>query len=134
MKKKHMLRTGLLLAAFCLALTSCNSSGPSDDPPDPGEETLPKYLSVDRAPVYADVDETVYTTYYFDSVSGSDENTGTDESSPKRTVAAAQALIESAATRPPAAVQGGLRFDGKFTITGHTAAEKTPVDRFVVTE
>lgn len=101
MKKKHMLRTGLLLAAFCLALTSCNSSGPSDDPPDPGEETLPKYLSVDRAPVYADVDETVYTTYYFDSVSGSDENTGTDESSPKRTVAAAQALIESAATRPP---------------------------------
>lgn len=137
MKKKHMLRTGLLLAAFCLALTSCNSSGPSDDPPDPGEETLPKYLSVDRAPVYADVDETVYTTYYFDSVSGSDENTGTDESSPKRTVSAAQALIESAGDTPTQLLfKAGCEFDGKFTITGHTAAEETPliVSSYGVTE
>ena len=128
MKKKWMLTA--LAAVFCL--TACHTDGAhhtdgAQEKP-PAEETLPAYTALSHAPDYAAADESAYTTYYFDSVSGDDANAGTEESAPKKTIAAAQAVIEAAGSTPTRLLfKAGSEFSGKFTVKGHTAAAETPL-------
>lgn len=93
--RKRLLCIAALSAAFLLA--GCNTGGaPADNGIDVEYEDVPTPASY--AAISSDIS---YTTYYFDSENGSDQNDGLTENSPKQTVDAANRNLRRLYGRSP---------------------------------
>ncbi len=128
----------------------CVSCGVNNDPgnnpgTEPGGETPPPppvetvYKNVERAPSYPKIsDEIEYTTYYFDSENGDDNNSGLSEGEAKKSLTAANNLIsETEATTPVKILfKAGSEWSGRLTLDGFEATEEAPllIDVYAKTE
>ena len=132
MKKLLYWLMAVVLAASSLAcLASCGGgTSTSDKEPNPGTSDSVSeepgsdsstssgddnvtYVDVPSAPVYETIDYGDYTTYYFDSVSGSDENDGTSEITPKKTLGEAEKIVRGAAAGLRILFKGGSVVEGR---------------------
>ena len=96
MKRRRMLAFVLALVMVCtFSLAACGKENetPTVNPVAPGEVTASdvQYMQPQSSPNYADISadaESKYVTYYFAN-SGDDNNSGTSDSAPFKTVAKA---------------------------------------------
>lgn len=112
---------------------------PSEDDVDPGiQEPVYTYDEVSTSPDYAEVDLTGYTTYYFDAENGSDGSSGLSESEAKRSLDAANSLVQTVTEDTPVRIlfKAGGVWTGKLTLGGFTATAEKPliVDAYGQTE
>lgn len=73
--------------------------------------------------------QNTYTTYYFDSVSGNDQNSGELESSPLSSLSKAKELIATATESNPIKIlfKAGSAYAEPFEISGFAATEEKPL-------
>lgn len=73
--------------------------------------------------------QNTYTTYYFDSVSGNDQNSGELESSPLSSLSKAKELIATATESNPIKLlfKAGSAYAEPFEISGFSATEEKPL-------
>lgn len=96
------------------------------------------YQDVPAPGTYDAVSDSVdYTTYYFDSVNGSDQNDGLSETAPKQSVTEANRIIASCRGDVPTKVlfKAGSSYTETLKVVSFTASEKAPllVDVYDVT-
>ena len=146
MKRRRMLAFVLALVMVCtFSLAACGKENetPTVNPVAPGEVTASdvQYMQPQSSPNYADISadaESKYVTYYFAN-SGDDNNSGTSESAPFKTVAKANEIIANAGQTPTRiAFKAGDAFaceyvakdpykKGELYVLGHDAQEDTPL-------
>lgn len=95
-----------------------------------GETTT--YTEAPPAPEYTAISEDVlnteYKTYYFDAESGNDENRGTSELAPKKSLSEIAEIIGDVGDRYPIRIllKRGTTFHYNLKLTGYTATEERP--------
>lgn len=115
-----------------MCFSGCTQPGEGPETPVDPVEPVPdeRYDEEFVSPSYAEVDESGYTVYYF-SAEGNDANDGLSESSPKQTVAAANAVVDALAENyTPTKLlfeRGSVFTDGTLELTGYAAAEEKPL-------
>lgn len=114
----------MLSACVTLGLCACG-----------GEETQTvktEYIEPKQAPVYERISEETlkneYKTFYFDAVSGNDENVGTSENEPKQSLSEVSEIISEYASRYPIRLllKRGTTFYGNLKLSGYDATEDRP--------
>lgn len=121
--RKRLLCIAALSAAFLLA--GCNTGGaPADNGTDVEYEDVPAPASY--AAISSDIS---YTTYYFDSENGNDQNDGLTENSPKQTVDAANRIIDGCTEEVPTQIlfKAGSEYASTLKVISFAAKEESPL-------
>ncbi len=130
----------------CFAGGNNNSTEDSDsvitssDSVETPEETLPEdslihpsetvYVDAVKSKDYAAISESVkYTTYYFDAENGLDSNSGTSVDAPKKTLDAANTIVEEVEADVPTQIlfKAGTTFEGTLELESYYAKEESPL-------
>lgn len=136
-----MKRNRLLLFASLFALASCAgkgneassslSSNVEESSAITSEEPIQtEFIDAKKSPDYPSISEDiVYTTYYFDSVSGDDNNEGLDEAHPKKSLDAAAGIAKNAKESTPTKLlfKAGSEYTGKLTLEKFKAKDESPL-------
>ena len=131
----------LLLFASLFALASCGGKGgevPSslsssveESSAITSEEPIQtEFIDAKKSPDYPSISEDiVYTTYYFDSVSGDDSNEGLDEAHPKKSLDAAAGIAKNTKESTPTKLlfKAGSEYTGKLTLEKFKAKDESPL-------
>lgn len=134
MKKINKFFSLLFACGFVFSVVGCTDtpgSSSSGNGSDPTYTTV--YEDVTHAPaspVVTAENMQKYTTYYFDSISGNDTNTGLSETSPMKSMEKASEIIDSVEATTPVRIlfKAGSAYSGStFVIGGFEATEETPL-------
>lgn len=136
MRKQKLLLCGFITLCICLT-TACKGGGseqeeikePVDDTP-VVKTVDTEYADLDVSPDYPQIlDMSKYTTYYFDSQSGSDMNDGLSESAPMNSLDSLNELIAEIKAEEPVRIliKAGSEYSGTMKVSGFEAAEETPL-------
>ncbi len=134
-----MKRNSLLLFASLFALASCGgggnevssslSSSVEESSSVSSEEPIQtEFIDAKKSPDYPSISEDiVYTTYYFDSVSGNDANEGLDEDHPKKSLDAAAGIAKNTKESTPTKLlfKAGSEYTGKLTLEKFKAKDES---------
>ena len=116
--------TAVLSACVTLGLFACGG--------DNNNTVKTEYIEPNKAPVYASISEETlkndYKTFYFDAVSGDDENAGTSENDPKQSLSEVAEIIAEFGERYPIRLlfKRGVTFYGNLKLSGYEATETHP--------
>lgn len=127
-----------LFSIFCSAafvFSSCAKQGNDDKQNNnSGSEETPfvnAALSMPQtSPDYSEIDESKYTTYYFDSKYGKNYNEGTSEDSPYQSLALINSIIAEEVTEDKPTrilIKAGSEYSGVLNIADFEAKEETPL-------
>ncbi len=141
--RKFIKVLALMLATVSVVgcVAGCNNSGeassslPSSDESVPSEDTPivspihpadTVYVDAVKSKDYAAISESVkYTTYYFDAENGLDSNSGTSVDAPKKTLDAANTIVEEVEADVPTKLlfKAGATFEGTLELESYYAKE-----------
>lgn len=142
-KLLSIILSAMFFVVSCACLSSCkkdgpessgggqSSSGSSDSSSGGGSDDVDvddsEYLETPDAPVYKTIDYTGYTVYYFDGENGDDSNDGKSEGAPKKTLAAASAIVNGAEEPLKILFKGGASFSGQLKLENFLSSEERPL-------
>ena len=131
-----MKKIAFILSLFALLLVSCttptNSDETSGGDTSDVEEVETTYLEVPNAPTYEDISsetlESVYKTFYIDSVFGDDSNNGLTPLTAKKTLNSVETIVSTYSDFSPLRIllKRNSNFYGNLILTGYTASEEYP--------
>lgn len=132
-----MRRKLIAVMAVSVMTLSCLTTGCDKTTSKTGEKVV--YEEVPSPEMYAEISSSVeYTTYYFDSELGNDENDGLSEEMPKQTVKAANSIIENCKEDVPTKVlfKAGSEYAEALKVVSFEAKEESPliIDVYGATE
>lgn len=142
----------LAILSFGSVVCACNNQGNSTDPTSEGitsenntsedsssvdsavdspiHPTETVYVDAVKSPDYATISETInYTTYYIDAENGSDSNDGLSMDKAKKTLNAANVIVESIEADVPTKVlfKAGTTYEGTLELESYYANEEAPL-------
>lgn len=113
-----------------MCFTGCNTSGKPNTPPDGTDTDDKRYDAEYVSPTYGKVDESGYKIWYF-ADDGDDANDGLSESSPKKTISAANAVVDALSQEyvPTKLLfkKGSVFADGYLDLSGYAAEKDKPL-------
>lgn len=112
--------------------SSDDSSTPSGDAPivSPIHPADTVYVDAVKSKDYAEISEDIqYTTYYIDAENGLDSNNGLSAETPKKTLDAANTIVEDVEADVPTKIlfKAGTTYEGTLELESYYAREESPL-------
>lgn len=110
--------------------TEESSSSSTIDESSNSEEITTEYIDKKISPNYSQISEEIeYTTYYFDSINGSDSNSGLSSENAKKTLTAANSIIKSVVASKPTKVlfKANTTYEGNLMVANFISNDESPL-------
>ena len=120
-----------LIALLLMSVVGCDKQTNSDNSGNNGIDSKKvEYQATESPNTYDEIsDSVVYTTYYFDSVNGNNQNDGLSENTPKQTIDEANRIISSSVADIPIKIlfKAGTTYTSTLKVVSFDAKEESPL-------